>query len=78
MHRSPTFSTLLQHWMGPVEQLGSPPRTARGVAAARSGRAAAVKTATRENIIVLECEWCKESGESRKLADGEEVRELID
>ena len=50
-----TFSTVLQHWMGPVEQDegGSPPRTSRGVAAARRGRAARVRVATRENMLVL-------------------------
>ena len=48
-----TVWTLLQHWTGPVLHwlAGIPPRASRGVAAARRGRANAVKAATRENMI---------------------------
>ena len=48
-----TCSTVLQHWMGPVLQDEPPPRASRAVAAARRGRAARVKVATWENIVVL-------------------------
>lgn len=46
-----TSSTLLQHWIGPVEQSA---RVSRGVATARRGRAEMVRARVRENIVSVE------------------------
>ena len=49
-----TFVTVSQHWMGAVEQeLAGSLRPSRGVAAARMGRAARAKAATRENMLAM-------------------------
>ena len=58
-----TLAVWLQHWIEPVEQ-GAPPRATKGVAAARMGRAATAKVATREKNMVgikrLEGGWLNE------------------
>ena len=49
-----TVPTVSQHWMGAVEQeLAGSLRPSRGVAAARMGRAARAKAATRENMLAM-------------------------
>ena len=49
-----TVPTVSQHWMGAVEhELAGSLRPSRGVAAARMGRAARAKAATRENMLAI-------------------------